>query len=145
MKKAKYFAIQELVPPAVYEARGEKAWELIDDRMIATIDQLRAKFGSMIINTWYSSSLIDAYGLRQWSGLRTVEYYGSVEAFEASFSQHKYGRAFDALFQNYTAEQVREYVLANPSEFPYLTSMELGVDWFHGDCRNCNRIKTYYP
>ena len=48
--KCDYFAIHELIPPSVYEARGEKAWELLDDRLLKTIDTLRDRFGPATIN-----------------------------------------------------------------------------------------------
>jgi hypothetical protein len=77
-----------------------------------------------------------------WSCLRTE---GSP--FGTEYSQHRFGRAADCIFADVTAEQVRQDVLDNPDDedFKYITSIELGVDWFHFDVRNCNRIMTYYP
>lgn len=129
-----FFAIHELVPRKVYEERGEAAWELLDASALKTLDQLRKKFGPMTVNNWYWG------GNREWSGLRTEDSpYGS------QYSQHRFGRAFDCIFRDATAEEVRQYVLANPDEFPYLTSLELGTSWFHFDTRHCKRIKTFYP
>jgi hypothetical protein len=52
MIKAKYFKIHELVPPKVYQVRGEKAWQLIDPKLISLIDALREEFGSATINNY---------------------------------------------------------------------------------------------
>ena len=157
MIKAQYFQIQEFVPPDVYATRGVKAWSLIDEREIITCDALRKRYGPIYINTWHLVRQPFSQSF-QWSGLRTVDYYGdyldpenptaeeylsALAKFERSFSQHKYGRATDKKFMKITAEEVRQDILANPSLFPYINSMELGTSWLHSDCRNCDRIVTY--
>jgi len=149
--KAKHFVIQELVPPRVYAARGEKAWELIDDRLIITLDQLREDHGPIIINTWHNKKLVSGYGSRTQSGLRTYEFWtdqhgieDGMEKFNKSFSQHKYGRAFDAFFAEHNAETIREYVRNNPDKYSFLKGIETGVRWFHGDVRNCD-TRTEFP
>ena len=129
-----HFFIHELVPRHVYAERGAKAWELLDDRMLRLIDRLREKFGKMTINNWYWG------GDREWSGLRTA---GSP--FYSPYSQHSFGRAFDAIFDEVGIETVRQYILNNPDEFPELMSLELDVSWLHGDVRNCVRIKAFKP
>lgn len=54
MYKCSHFKIQELVPPAIFEARGEKAWELLDERLLITLDRLRDRFGPITVNNWHS-------------------------------------------------------------------------------------------
>jgi hypothetical protein len=130
----KYFKIQELVPPKVYEALGVYAWGLIDNRVLFTIDQLRRRYGPVIINTWHQG------GDRKCSGLRTLECNIGAE-----FSQHKFGRAVDCLFRDVDAERVRQDILKNPNDFKEITSIELGTSWLHFDVRNCKRIKTFKP
>lgn len=134
--KCKHFAIHELVPKAIFERRGEKAWELLDDRFLITLDRLRERYGRMQMNTYHWG------GSDQWRGLRTSDspYYSKT-------SQHSFGRAGDPIFADVTAEQVRQDALANPDDecFEHIGSIELGTSWFHFDTRNCNRIKTYYP
>ena len=107
---------------------------MIDDRLLRLDDQLREKFGRIIINNWHTG------GNREWSGLRTPEsrYYSPT-------SQHTFGRASDKLFIDSTTDTVRNYILKNADEFPLLTSLELDVSWLHSDVRNCDRIKTYRP
>jgi len=149
--KAEHFCIQEYVPPHIFFTRGERAWELIDSRLIETNDALRERFGPMIINTWHSPTLIRAFGLREWSGLRIASYYKTENGtghdmyrrYDQSLSQHKYGRASDSLFRDVTGQEVREYVLANPFEFPHLTALEDRTTWFHGDVRNCEPVKVF--
>ena len=40
MYKCENFSIHELVPPNVFYNRGEKAWELLDERLLITLDSL---------------------------------------------------------------------------------------------------------
>lgn len=136
----KYFVIQEFVPPAIHKIYGERAWQFLDSRLLETADQLREKFGPMVINTWHSDKLIKAYGKRTESGLRDP--YSPTGA---KYSQHKFGRAADALFAKVTAEDVRAYVLGHGHEFPYLTSIEGEVTWFHFDVRNVTPITVFNP
>lgn len=159
MIKAEHFKLQEYVPKHIYEKYGERAWEFIDSRLILTNDALRKKFGKMIANTWHKQNLIEAYGYRQWSGLRTAEAYRNdnprlsdfentiimYRAHDASVSQHKYGRASDSLFIDTPVSEVRRYILANPNEFPFLNALEDDVSWGHNDVRNCIRIKVFSP
>jgi hypothetical protein len=148
-----HFSIEELVPPTVYEARGERSWQLLDEQMLQTIDQMREHFGSMVINTWHSRKLQKRFGLRRQSGLRTYDFYLEVygkkqamEKYNNSYSQHKYGRAFDCIFTEFAnQDSVRKRVRENPTRFPFLTSMETGISWFHGDCRNVRPLLEFRP
>ncbi|MFH2047000.1 MAG: hypothetical protein ABIK92_17870 [Pseudomonadota bacterium] len=136
MYKCKHFLIYELVPRRVFEERGEKAWELLDDRLLITLDKLRDRYGSITVNNYYWGKE------REWSGLRT-----SDSPYYSPYSQHSFGRAADCLFADNSAEAIRQDILANPSDpaFALIGSIELGVSWLHFDIRNCDRIKTYYP
>jgi hypothetical protein len=136
MYKTKHFVIQELVPRHVYEDRGWKAWELLDDRALRTLDLLRKEFGVTVVNNWHTG------GDRQWSGLRTPESpYGSI------YSQHRLGQAFDCIFPQEASEDVREHILAHPEEFPFIRELELGISWMHFSVANRrgSSIFTYTP
>ena len=136
MYKCEHFSVHELVPPDVFNKRGEKAWELLDERLLITLDKLRKRYGSMTINNYYWGKD------REWSGLRTAD-----SPYFSAYSQHSFGRAADCLFKGISAEDVRQDILANPNDkdFVLIGSLELGVSWLHFDVRNCDRIKTYYP
>lgn len=134
MIKAKYFKIEELVDKKTFNIRGERAWQLIDDRLIYSIDSLREKFGKITINNWNSG------GDREWSGLRTVD-----SPYYSRYSQHTFGRAADLLFSNADVEEVRKYILANKDLFPYITGVELGTSWLHIDIRNATQYYTFNP
>lgn len=136
MYRCEHFEIHELVPPTIFDARGERAWQLLDDRLLVTLDRLRNRYGPMKINDWYWG------GNRQWSGLRipASPYYSAT-------SQHTYGRAADCLFKEVTVDEVRQDILDFPTapDFALIGSVELGTPWLHLDVRNCDRIMTYRP
>ncbi len=136
MYKCKNFIIEELVSPQAFKDRGQKAWQLLDDRMLITLDRLREKYGSMTVNNWKWG------GDREWSGLRT-----SDSPYFSKYSQHSFGRAADVIFKTVTAEKVRQDMLANPDDatFEYINSIELGVSWLHFDIRNVDRIFAFHP
>ena len=136
MYKTNHFTITELVPPQVYEERGDKAWSLLDDRALKTLDTLRDKFGITTVNSWSWN------GDRKWSGLRTPD-----SPYYSKYSQHSFGREFDCIFRDKTAEEVREYILDNQEEFPHIRGLELGVSWLHFDVGNRpgDGIYTFNP
>ena len=132
--KSKYFKVHELVPKKMYEKYGEKACRYVDMRLIETIDKLKEHFnlGTMTINNYFWN------GSREWSGIRTPDSpnysYGS---------QHSFANAFDIVFSHYSAEEVRNYIINNPHEFPHIKGMELGVSWLHIDIRNEDEIVLF--
>jgi len=134
MYKCKHFNIWELVPKQVYHDRGDKAWALLDVNMLMTIDFLRERFGKITINDWYWN------GRNQWRGLRT-----SDSPYYSKYSQHSFGRAFDLIFHETTAEKVRQDIKDNPNLFGYrsITSYEEGTSWLHIDNRNTQRLLTF--
>jgi len=136
MYTCQYFAIHELVPKQVFQARGERAWQLLDERLLITLDRLREHYGAMTVNNWYWGKE------REWSGLRTKD-----SPYYSPYSQHTFGRAADCLFMKTSAEAVRKDMLAAPDDqaFELVGSLEMGVSWLHVDVRNCDRIMTYRP
>jgi hypothetical protein len=125
MYKCKHFKIYELVSEDIYKKRGEKAWYLFDSRALEMLDKVREFSGSLTVNNWYWK------GNREWSGLRTPE-----SPYYSPYSQHTYGRAFDCIAREKTAQELREHILSNPEEFPYIRGIELGVSWLHFDTGN---------
>lgn len=122
--RPKHFALKELVDPETYAKLGDRAWIVLDPRALATLDQLRKRFGSCTVNNWHSG------GAHKYRGFRPPQC-----TVGAALSQHRFGRAFDCSF-NTSAHVVREYVLDNWAEFPYLMTLEDEVSWVHFDVRD---------
>jgi hypothetical protein len=127
----KFFIVQELVSPEVYQQRGERAWELLDTYLLVTLDQLREEFGPIIVNNWHAG------GTFKYSGLRPLT--GGVGA---EFSQHRFGRGSDDKPQAVTPQEMHARILAKPEKFPYLRvleAIEATPTWVHTDVRHHNR------
>lgn len=131
--KPKKFIAKEFVDPQTYSIRGEKSLELIDARMLWTMDELRNYFKkSITINNWCYG------GERTWSGLRTTD-----SPYYSKYSQHTFGRAIDFIVSDMESAEVRAAIKKNfnKSQFKYITAIEDfdGMDWVHIDCRSSDR------
>jgi hypothetical protein len=128
--RPKYFALNEVVHPGAIQARGEKAWELMDDRILRGADWLREKFGPCVINGKFGGKGFTESGLRD-----------PFTTTGAKFSQHKFGRALDLKFLKVTCTEVYDYIIRNPTEARAngITTVEDIRDtkgqWVHVDCR----------
>ena len=129
----KFFQAYELVPPDIYHLKKDKCFELIDVRVLITLDDLRMFFGPCIVNDWHWG------GHFEQSGLRTSD------APEYSpTSQHTFGRAMDCKFKKASADKVRQFVIETRL-LPHITFLEDDVDWFHFDVRNTEQIVLWSP
>ena len=133
---SKHFKLQELVPEEMYLKYGDKCWEFIDSNLIISIDKIKDKFpeGTMTINNWLWG------GVRNQSGIRTPK-----SKYYSYSSMHSWGKAIDAIFSEYSTEEVRQYILDNPDEFPEIKGIELGISWLHCDTRNREDLISFYP
>lgn len=127
--KPKYFQLQEVVPASVIQARGEKGWELMDDRILMGGDWLREKHGSCVINGKIGDHVFKESGLRD-----------PLTDTGAKFSQHKFGRALDLKFLKTDTKTVYNFILENQAEARRngITTIEDIKDaptWIHIDCR----------
>jgi hypothetical protein len=125
--RPKWFELKELVPPEIFRARGEAAWELLDARALMTLDAIREQFGPTIVNDWADN------GRYRESGLRSA--YSQTGAV---YSQHRFGRAFDCKFREVVPGVVYEHILKHAEQFPHLTTLEdiaATTTWLHFDVR----------
>lgn len=134
MYKCKYFKLEELVSPRVYDKYGEMAWQFLDERLLKTIDDLREFFNKPItVNDWL------------WGGKFTQRCYRSnLDELVKSktlkdklyCSQHSMGRAIDFHIKGISAQSIRNKIILNKEKFKYITFMEDKVNWVHIDIRN---------
>ena len=85
MYKCKYYKLQELVPPDVYQKFGDFAWRFFGENELKDIDTIREYHGPITINNWHIGG-----NLRN-CGLRTNLY----EKNKLYCSAHLMGKAFD--------------------------------------------------
>lgn len=133
--RCRHFRLQELVGPAVYKARGDRAWEMLSTGMLITSDQIRDKFGATTINNWADGGPFSESGLRDFNTLTG-----------ALYSMHKLGKAYDWKFRDSSPIEVAAYIVAHEDEFPYLTTLEnpqITKTWLHGDDRNHSQQRIW--
>lgn len=126
--KCQHFILQELIPPEIYDLRGDAGWELLDPVALLSLDALRECFGPIVVNNWHDG------GNFKESGYRSL-----TTPTGARFSQHKFGRAFDCKPQRVTPDEMSEYILTNATKFQHITTLEdvkKTVTWLHFDVRN---------
>lgn len=126
-----FFNLRELVDPAIYAARGNNCWQLLDPDILRAADWLRGIFGPITVNNSYAGGRYSESGLRRWD--TTV---GS------RYSQHKFGRALDLKFRTpVTPQQVYAHILANQADarangITTVEDINFTPTWLHIDCRN---------
>ena len=128
LQVSKNFNLDEFVDPRFIQARGNKAIQLIDHRMITMAQFCRDWFDvPTFINGFCFGHQYTESGMRV-SGTGTG----------ATYSQHKYGRADDLKFIGIAPEEVREVIRKNWKEFREcgITTIESNTPtWVHVDCR----------
>lgn len=111
--RPKHFTIQELVAPNIYDDFGDKAWDMLDPKLLRALDKLREKFGAITVNNWRTGGPYKESGLREQS-TKTG----------APKSAHKRGMAADCKPFECTVHEVYAYILENPHEFPEIRRVE---------------------
>jgi len=126
-----HFYLDEFIDPVTYSARGERAIQLMDYRIICAIDYLRSVINRpIIINNWSSGGQFRLRGFRP-EGTRTG----------AKYSQHKYGRALDFHVPGMTVTEILAVIREHERyliERGWITTIEDPRDsptWTHIDCR----------
>lgn len=140
----RHFRIEELIPPVallpeplqrVYHSDKEKLWRLFYAPLLVTLDRFRDRFGVMTVNDWSFHDAELWEHCRRWSGYRP-------EACEigADLSEHRQGRAFDAIFRTVHPSMVRRDIQENAwhPAYEFIQRIEAfhGMDWFHADFGN---------
>ena len=133
MYRPKYFTIKELVNPELLKKIGEEtAWKIFDDRLLKAADQIREKYGAVVVN---GTGLTDC-------GLRDPQ-----STTGAKYSMHKIGRALDLHIvsiekanQGNKTGKIKEYnrvreQLMMDSRFDCL-NFEHNISWLHIDTGN---------
>lgn len=137
MYRCRHFSIKELVDPETYDARGERAWELLDSRILKAIDLIRDDFGPVVVNTWHNGG-----------GLKYRGFRPHTCTVGARLSQHRYGRAIDFHTLNAPLQAVYDAILTD--KYWMVTTVEdfeATKTWIHIDCRNnlTDKIRVVTP
>lgn len=125
----KYFGIKELVCPHVYERWGEKAWQFLDEKMLANLEFIREGIGKpIIVNNWAKGGNYSQRGLRC-CVCALVREKASLE--KPYLSDHVLARGVDFNVVGMTAQEVRDWIEEHKDELPYKIRIEKDVNWVH--------------
>ena len=125
--RPKNFEIRELVPPDVYTALGDRAWKLLDEGALRSLQAIRDAVGRIVVNDWHMGGGFTESGYRE-----------PDSATGAPASAHKQGRAFDCKPRDCTVRELYDYVLKNQKLFPLIERVEniaKTPTWFHFDTK----------
>ena len=127
--QSEFFQLHEVVPAWAIQARGEQAWQLMDDRILRAADWLRSKFGATVINGKIGDHKFTESGLRD-----------PFTETGGKYSQHKFGRALDLKFLKTTPVEVYKFLMENQEEarrmgITTVEDISFTKTWLHIDCR----------
>jgi len=141
MKVSKNFSVHELVDEGTYEKFGDASVWFLDDRTFPILQYFRERFGATTVNNWKSG------GSLNYRGFRPIHC-----AIGGTYSQHRFGRAFDITCKDATPDEIRYDIMKNESMYLDLglTTIEDGEfskNWVHFDIRNTGlkEIKIVKP
>jgi hypothetical protein len=150
----KHFAIEEVFPPETVQDSLENGivkediWRIMDLRILLTLDRLRERFGTTVVNDYLWGGSNTYRGFRPSNSLVDLDYLRRYREFKASWSsftsQHCFGRAIDCKFKNVSAEEVRADIKADPFNptYEYITAIEENTSWLHFDVRSWNKQES---
>src|SRR4030067_808286 len=99
--KCRNFEIYELVDSVTYSKFGEEAWMFFNTNALKALDGIREYFGTPVtVNTWKNGGNFEFRGLRPISS-----------TLGATYSQHRFGNAFDCDIKGKTAIEVRTEII----------------------------------
>ena len=142
-KLAKYFDIRELVSKDVYNKFGQNAWQVFDEKLLATLLALRTEILGvpLVCNNWKAGGSFTQRGFREniaplvWTKTNAGTLYVSA---------HTIGKGVDLTSPKMDAETMRQTIEKKKNKLPYPVRIERGVSWLHIDVMTLNTEKTTY-
>lgn len=136
----KNIVLSEVVPANVYNQWGNAAMWFIDIRIVRVAQYISdninpEKHEAVTINGMFDNEMFNESGFREFDTTTG-----------ASKSQHKFGRALDIKFHNYTPDRIRQFIKDNWAVLKEigLTTIEKDTPaWIHIDCRYTG-LETLY-
>ncbi len=125
MYQPKHFATQELIPPCVYNVKGEASLSLMNEGLLRDLDTLHdhlnnIRAGTTItINNWHGGGPFSE------RGYRTLNMVGT------QIEPHKFGKAVDFSSNKWTPHEIRQEIIANSAKLVYFTRLEQYLDASH--------------
>ena len=117
------FSLDELVSSDIIETVGERAADFLHPELAPTLQKLRNRFGSIIVNGTFRGKIFNNSGLRH-----------PKSSIGATLSAHRFGTAADCKFYEYAPVEIMRYITNHAGEFPHITRMEnaeITQTWLH--------------
>ena len=131
IKANNYFSINELVCKHVFNKFGEKAWQFIDTELLHTMLVIRKALNKPItVNNWASGGNFSQRSIRC-NLCQIVK--DKTNANALYMSSHVNGAGIDFDVKGMTAQEVRNWIIANQVLLPYPIRLEDKVNWVHLD------------
>lgn len=147
MYKPKSFVLSELMPPQEMARFGESlCWSFLNPALLVTLQTIRNRHGRLRPNT-------SALGMHQ-RGFRGEAFVNQTSGsntsskrlnFIRSGSAHKRGDAVDFDPLDTTIAAIHKDFRDNPDKYPFLSFVEVDVNWVHIDVRNAPDITFWSP
>ena len=137
-KVKKFFRIDELVCPHVYQRDGELAWQYFPDALLEQLIVIREIVGTMIVNNYSSGGQFSQRGLRC-TLCSLVSAKSNAKMLYAS--AHIMGQGIDFASPTKTAEEIRNLLIENADKLPHPMRLEKSVKWVHFDMFQPTNIK----
>lgn len=147
MYKCKYFKIQELVCPHVYEKYGDKSWEFFNEEFLKDLDIVREVLRvPIIINNWSTGGKYRESGNRcQFCSIVAKKIVNK----ELNMSMHNLYQAFDLKPKGLEIKKAVEIIMDNVHRFRAIKRIEnpdYTPTWLHIDAKGHNKgIKIFNP
>ena len=131
-----YFDIRELIGEDTYNKYGDRSWRFLDLRLLETILIIRRNLNKPIkVNDWYIGGKYDERGLR--TNVQEILREKTRKS-KLYLSAHVLGKAIDFKVEGMTAEEVRNWIIANKHLLPYKIRLEhkkdgVPITWVHLD------------
>jgi hypothetical protein len=131
-----YFDIRELVSPKVYKKYGQASWKFLDPRLLHTVLVIRRALDRpFTVNNWHTGGKFKQRGLRSNLGYIFMSKFKKGVMY---LSGHVLGRALDFTVKGMTAQEVRNWLVANQKILPYKIRLEnkmkgKPISWVHLD------------
>lgn len=143
----KYFQVYELVGPKTYKKFGEDSWQFFDTDALHCLLIIRKGINDRCtINNWYWGGKIKQRGLR--TNVQSI-FRGFFLRLKLYLSGHVLGKAFDLVFENTSAEDVRKWIVDNQDLFPCKIRLEhkkngVPITWTHMDTKQTEKNPKVY-
>lgn len=139
----KYFDVRELVSKDIYNKFGQNAWQVFDEKLLATLLVLRTEIlcVPLVCNNWKAGGSFTQRGFRE-NVCGLVAY--KTKAGQLYVSAHSIGKGVDLTSPKMDAETMRQTIEKEKSKLPYPVRIERGVSWLHIDTMTLNTEKITY-